>query len=87
MAVPDVCAWFKRPALAYPVFVCFGLLVGPLLRPAVEDMIKEAGEIGFVLMLFEVGLEIDLPKWRELGRPARFVVCPVSILAALLTRP
>ncbi|MEO6876566.1 MAG: cation:proton antiporter, partial [Opitutaceae bacterium] len=74
MAVPDVCAWLKRPALAYPAFVIFGLMVGPLLRPAVSDMIKEAGEIGFVLMLFEVGLEIDLPNWRQLGRPANYLV-------------
>jgi Kef-type K+ transport system membrane component KefB len=29
-------------------------------------MIKQAGEVGFLLVLFEVGLEIDLPKLREL---------------------
>ena len=74
MAVPDVCAWLGRPALVYPAFVCFGLLVGPLLRPEVAAMIREAGQIGFVLLLFEVGLEIDLPGWRELRRPARYLL-------------
>ncbi|MES1166707.1 MAG: cation:proton antiporter [Pseudomonadota bacterium] len=74
MAVPDVCAWLGRPALAYPAFVCFGLLVGPLLRPEVGNMILEAGEIGFVLLLFEVGLEIDLPVWRELRKPGRYLL-------------
>lgn len=74
MAVPDACAWLGRPALAYPSFVIFGLLVGPLLRPEVASMINEAGQIGFVLLLFEVGLEIDLPVWRELKKPGFFVL-------------
>ena len=74
MAVPDVCAWLGRPSLAYPAFVCFGLAVGPLLRPEVATMIREAGEIGFILLLFEVGMEIDLPLWRELGGPLRFLL-------------
>ncbi len=73
MVVPEVCSWLGRPALAYPMFVCFGLVVGPLLRPDVATMIREAGEIGFVLLLFEVGLEIDIPLWRELGAPLRFL--------------
>jgi Kef-type K+ transport system membrane component KefB len=74
MAVPDLCSWIGRPALAYPAFVCFGVAVGPLVRPEVSGMIREAGEIGFVLLLFEVGLEIDLPTWRRLKRPALFLL-------------
>jgi len=74
MAVPDACAWLGRPALAYPAFVCFGLLVGPVLQPEVAGMIREAGQIGFVLLLFEVGLEIDLPVWRELRRSLRYLL-------------
>ena len=74
MAVPDVCAWLRRPALAYPAFVCFGILVGPMIRPGVGAMVREAGEIGFVLLLFEVGLEIELPIWRQLRLPAKFVL-------------
>jgi Kef-type K+ transport system membrane component KefB len=74
MAVPDLCIWMGRPALAYPAFVCFGVVVGPFLRPEVASMIREAGEIGFVLLLFEVGLEIDLPIWRKLKRPALYLI-------------
>ena len=74
MAVPDMCAWLKRPALVYPAFVCFGLFVGPMVRPEVANMIREAGEIGFVLLLFEVGLEIDLPAFRQLWRPWTYVL-------------
>jgi Kef-type K+ transport system membrane component KefB len=87
MAVPDACAWLGRPALAYPAFVCFGLLVGPILRPEVANMIREAGQIGFVLLLFEVGLEIDLPVWRELRRSGlyllRWVLPQYPVLLAL----
>jgi Kef-type K+ transport system membrane component KefB len=50
-------------------------------------MIREAGEIGFVLLLFEVGLEIDLPIWRKLKRPAlyllRWVLPQYPVLVAL----
>ena len=74
MAVPDICAWLGRPSLVYPAFVCFGLMVGPLVRPEVGNMIREAGEIGFILLLFEVGLEIDLPNWRELRQPGLYVL-------------
>lgn len=74
MTVPDACAWLGRPALAYPAFVCFGLLVGPMLRPEVGQMVMQAGQIGFVLLLFEVGLEIDLPVWRELKRPGAWAL-------------
>lgn len=60
MAVPDACAWLRRPALTDPAFVVFGLLMGPLLRPHVGAMIYEAGQIGFVLLPVEVGRETDL---------------------------
>lgn len=87
MAVPDVCAWVGRPSLAYPAFVCFGLLIGPLVRPEVSNMIQQAGEIGFVLLLFEVGLEIELPPWRELRRPGiyllRWILPQYPVLLAL----
>lgn len=74
MTVPDACAWLGRPALAYPAFVCVGLLVGPLLRPEVGTLLQEAGQIGFVLLLFEVGLEIELPPGRELRGPGLYVL-------------
>jgi Kef-type K+ transport system membrane component KefB len=87
MAVPDACRWFGRPALIYPAFVTFGLLLGPLVQTEVETMIQQAGEIGFLLLLFEVGLEIDLPRPRDLIRAAsytaRWVVVQYPIIVAL----
>jgi Kef-type K+ transport system membrane component KefB len=74
MAVPDLCRKMGRPALAFPAFVLFGILLGPLVTPGVGTMLQQAGQVGFLLLLFEVGLEIDLPKVRELVRPLRFAV-------------
>ncbi len=74
MAVPDLCRKLGRPALANVLFVVFGLALEPLVKTDVATMIKEAGEVGFLLVLFEVGLEIDLPKLRELLPSLRFAV-------------
>ena len=55
-------------------FVVFGLALGPLVQTDVATMVKQAGEVGFLLVLFEVGLEIDLPQLRELLPSLRFAV-------------
>lgn len=87
MAVPDVCRLFRRPALIYPLFVVFGLLLGPWVQRDVATMIHQAGQIGFLLLLFEVGLEIDLPTPRALARPAwhmlRWVLLQYPVVLAL----
>ncbi len=64
MGVPDMCRMLGRPALAYPAFVICGLLLAPLAESDVASMLRQAGEVGFLLLLFEVGLEIDLPRFR-----------------------
>jgi Kef-type K+ transport system membrane component KefB len=69
MSVPDLCGTLGRPALAYPVFVVAGLLLAPLAEPSVRNMLIEAGHVGFLLLLFEVGLEIELPRLRVFARP------------------
>lgn len=87
MAVPDACRLLRRPALIYPAFVIFGLLLGPWVQPGVATMIQQAGQIGFLLLLFEVGLEIDLPAPRELARPAthalRWILLQYPVVLAL----
>jgi Kef-type K+ transport system membrane component KefB len=85
MGVPDLCRKLGRPALGYPVFVLLGLAIAPLvMNGGVQTMLVEAGKVGFVLLLFEVGLEINLPHPRELLRPLRlagmFVLLQYPIL-------
>ncbi len=90
MSVPDFCRRvLKRPALIYSVFVLFGLLLGPLVSDGVAAMLKQAGKVGFLLLLFEVGLEITLPKAREVLHPLRLTLkwvliqYPVILLLAM----
>ena len=90
MGVPDLCRKLGRPALGYPVFVLIGLVVTPLVNIGVETMLIEAGKVGFVLLLFEVGLEIELPSLRDFLQPVRTVIFlvllqyPVVVAAAHL---
>ncbi len=74
MTVPDGCRRLGRPALAFPAFVIFGLLLGPIANSDVKTMLHEAGVVGFLLLLFQVGLEIDLPRLRDLGRALGFAL-------------
>jgi Kef-type K+ transport system membrane component KefB len=91
MGVPDLCRKLGRPALGYPTFVVMGLCLAPLVNVPVQTMLQQAGEVGFVLLLFEVGLEIELPHPRELVRPLRFVLLwalcqyPLLFLVARVT--
>jgi len=82
MAVPDLCRKLGRPALVFSAFVFFGILLGPAVNGEVRTMLQQAGQVGFLLLLFEVGLEIDLPRLREFARPLRF-----AVLWALLQYP
>ena len=72
MAVPDLCRKFNRPALANAMFVVFGLVISPVLTTEATELLIQAGAVGFLLVLLEVGLEIDLPKLREMLGPMRF---------------
>jgi Kef-type K+ transport system membrane component KefB len=74
MAVPDLCRKFGRPALANVFFVVFGLLLEPFVQADVKTMVEQAGEMGFLLVLFEVGLEIELPKFREFIPSLRYAL-------------
>lgn len=74
MAVPDWCQKIGRPAIINAVFVVFGFTLGLVAERDVTTMLIEAGKVGFILVLFEVGLEIDLPPLREFLPPLRFAV-------------
>ncbi len=71
LAVPDLCARIGRPALAYTIYLLAGTLVGPVLDERVAVLLSEIGKIGFVLLLFEIGLDIDLPPSRHWWTPLK----------------
>jgi Kef-type K+ transport system membrane component KefB len=74
MGVPEFCARIARPSMASSLFVLFGLLLGPLVTNEVQATLLEVGKIGFLLVLFEVGAEINLPRLRRFFRPLRLAV-------------
>lgn len=74
MAVPDVCARFGRPALTYPAYVVFGILIRPMLDDGMVGGLHKVAAIGFLFLLFEVGLEIRLPEPKHLKRETRYAL-------------
>lgn len=74
LAVPDLCRKAGRPALLYTVYLVVGLLIGPALSLEVRDLLMELGRFGFILLLFQIGLEIDLPPVKSLVTPARLAL-------------
>lgn len=72
MTVPDMCRKIGRPAMVNAAFVVFGFALGLVAQTDVTTMLIEAGKVGFLLVLFEVGLEIELPPFREFLKPLRF---------------
>jgi Kef-type K+ transport system membrane component KefB len=74
MSVPDFCRRIGRRALSFPLFVVIGVALGPLLREDLKTLLMEAGNVGFTLLLFEVGLEIELPASAAIRRALRFAL-------------
>lgn len=68
MGIPDLCRKLGRPALAFSGYVVFGFLAGEWLRQDALDLLQRVGSFGFILLLFTIGLEIDLPGRRETWR-------------------
>ena len=87
MTIPDFARWMGRPAMRYPLFVVCGLALSPLAGSSAADMLEEAGKVGFLLLLFEVGLEIDLPPLRNFIVPLRkalwWIVLQYPVIFAL----
>ncbi|MBK8478833.1 MAG: cation:proton antiporter [Opitutaceae bacterium] len=65
LALPDFCRRLERPGLLYPLYILAGLAAGAFMGPEVRAVWREIGQFGFVLLLFSVGLEIELPQRRE----------------------
>lgn len=84
LGVPEVCRRIGRPALANAAYVAMGIGLGSLLGTDVKTMLLQAGKVGFLLLLFEVGLEIELPNWRQMLAPVRFAILWILAQVPLL---
>lgn len=65
MALPDFCRRIHRPGLTYPLYIVAGIAAGAFMGTEVRHVWREIGQFGFILLLFSVGLEIELPEKRE----------------------
>lgn len=87
MALPDVCRRLRRPALLYPLYILAGVLAGSMMEPEAREFWRSLGQFGFVLLLFSVGLEIELPERREtlvaLGRGIGWIALQAPAVVAL----
>ena len=68
MGLPDLLARWRRSSLLYPAYLVAGVLAGPLMGHDADVLLHKVGEFGFILMLFGIGLEIDLPSGAALRR-------------------
>lgn len=84
MALPDLLRKAGRSSLLYPAYLLIGLAVAPFLDTGAQDLLREVGQFGFILLLFSVGLEIDIPAWREYKPAARFAFGWVVVQAPFI---
>src|SRR5438093_2625276 len=69
-AAAELAERFRQPAVLAEIAA--GLVLGPSVLGIVHgnDVIRSLGELGAVLLLFEVGLHMDLKELRRVGRAA-----------------
>ena len=75
----EVAERIKIPAVLGEIVA--GIIIGPsvlgwidpISHLAVADMVLLLGEIGVILLLLQVGLEMDLGELAKVGKPALFV--------------
>jgi Kef-type K+ transport system membrane component KefB len=65
LAMPGVCRRMGRPGLLYPAYIIAGALAGVAIPENVTEVWRQLGQLGFILLLFSVGLEIELPERRN----------------------
>jgi len=87
LALPDFCRRIERPGLLYPLYIVAGIAAGAFMSGEVRTVWREIGQFGFVLLLFSVGLEIELPQRREtidaVRRAALWMAWQLPLLAGL----
>lgn len=70
MTLPDLLRRWGKANLLLPAYIILGLGMGHWLEPSAAEMLREVGGLGFILLLFGIGMEIHLPAWSQLRRPA-----------------
>lgn len=78
----------RAPGAVLPGYVVFGLLLGTCMTAETQDFLKHAGQFGFILLMYLLGLEVRIPRIGEsmtalrLGLAWFFWQIPVLLLLA-----
>jgi monovalent cation:H+ antiporter-2, CPA2 family len=87
MIVPDICLKLGHTSLIYPVYIVAGILFGALINGDAQSLLIQVGEFGFIILLFTIGLEIDLPNKKEsltaLRNASFWILAQVPALTAI----
>ncbi len=77
-------SWLKQPSVI--AFILTGLIVGPLgyIQLEHKEVLDSLGQIGITLLLFMVGLELDIKRIRQLGKVAIYTGIGHMVLTAAL---
>src|SRR5579862_4576449 len=73
LVLPHLCQMIRRPALLYCSYLLLGVVLGLFLKSDTRFMFEEIGRVGFILLLFLIGLEIELPPFGTLRKS--FIFC------------
>lgn len=70
--LPSFCQLIHRPTLLFCSYLMLGVALGGFILPSTRFMLEEVGTIGFLLLLFLIGLEIEIPLFTVLKKSIPF---------------
>lgn len=90
ISLPKVCQLFNRSSLLYSAYLLLGVTIGEIIHLNTRLMLNEVGNIGFILLLFLIGLEIEVPSLKDFKKTLGFssvwflIQLPLFLLAGWL---
>lgn len=84
ITLPPLCKLIHRSALLYSTYIIVGIAIGDFINSETRSMLSELGTVGFVLLLFFIGLEIDLPPFKKIQHFLPFTLIWFGIQVPLM---
>lgn len=65
IGIQVLCGRFRLPGAIFPGYVVYGLLLGAGMSDDTRVFLRDAGQFGFILLLYLLGLEVRIPRMGE----------------------